>query len=679
MSDVSESSSIYVCQKKWCSCVYDTLPDTSNRCDLSAHVFVFGANDSYQKRRYGVHLTCIHNKPTLIQKESHKKRNLFCNNKVIPGNFTWQNGRERCKKVSGKLKDVNFHDFCKTNSTKAWVGFGTVSSEEEYMKLSDLLEPKRCQSCGAEVCQFENCSEHRKPNCESETKSTSVNVLYTTSMRPLYTVTTSGGRTQDVTPHQITTSGSQQTTINTSQQRTRLLSQRTTIYSVSITNQTTNNVGNNVNVTGEALILISNTTMSWQEAVEFCARNKQILRKERTGLHEVLSEKFWTRIYLKGHFVYLIGCFQPSQIQTSTSTNMKEAECLRCLNRHPFMFGRNTSANNTWCSCVYGTLPDIPGRCDVSKHVFVFGANDIYPERKHCIQIKCNKSSPLLRSGKCHKQRNLFCNNEVLPGQFAWQNAVDRCKAVSEISNDFKFEDLCKANHKGAWIGFYTTTSEEERIKYSESLEPKSCQSCDKDCTFENCSERRQAICETPTTMRPLPTLTSVLITNQTTHNIASDDYITRDTNVNIKMVLIYTASPLLAAILIVLCVLYMRSKRKRRRKEDLSRQPVREQLYELADNSQLENMVNNQDRADGGLCAGDPVTPGTGQREDIYNHLRERSVDPSQEGEEGVYSRCVGGDDTNDTYDVTFRSKLQFPTRDSVYNHVILFDSSTR
>ena len=121
------------------------------------------------------------------------------------------------------------------------------------------------------------------------------------------------------------------------------------------------------------------------------------------------------------------------------------------------------------------------------------------------------------------------------------------------------------------------------------------------------------------------------------------------------------------------------RSKRKRRRKEDLSRQPVREQLYELADNSQLENMVNDQDRADGGLCAGDHVTPGSSQREDIYNHLRERSVDPSPEGEEGVYSRCVGGDDDNNTYDVTFRNKLQFPTRDSVYNHVILFDSSTR
>ena len=75
-------------------------------------------------------------------------------------------------------------------------------------------------------------------------------------MRPLYTVTTSGGRTQDVTPHQMTTSGSHQT-VNTSQQRTRLLSQRTTIYS----NQTKNNVGNNVNVTG-GMYCTTRTTLS---------------------------------------------------------------------------------------------------------------------------------------------------------------------------------------------------------------------------------------------------------------------------------------------------------------------------------------------------------------------------------------------------------------------------------
>ena len=142
----------------------------------------------------------------------------------------------------------------------------------------DSLEPKSCQSC-AKDCQFENCSEHRKPICESvsttlffliimfifyasyvryilkclvtkKSKPTSVNVLYTTSTRPLYTVTTSGVRTQYVPPHQTRTSRSQQTTVNISLQTTKLLSQRTTIYSVSITNQTKNNVGDNVNVTG---------------------------------------------------------------------------------------------------------------------------------------------------------------------------------------------------------------------------------------------------------------------------------------------------------------------------------------------------------------------------------------------------------------------------------------------
>ena len=53
---------------------------------------------------------------------------------MIPGKFTWQDAIERCKKVSGELKDVNFDNFCKTNNTKAWFGFGTITSEEEYVK-----------------------------------------------------------------------------------------------------------------------------------------------------------------------------------------------------------------------------------------------------------------------------------------------------------------------------------------------------------------------------------------------------------------------------------------------------------------------------------------------------------------------------------------------------------------
>ena len=57
---------------------------------------------------------------------------------MIPGKFTWQNALERCKKVSGKLK-YNLHDFCKTNYTEAWVGFGTFTSEEEYIKHSGKI------------------------------------------------------------------------------------------------------------------------------------------------------------------------------------------------------------------------------------------------------------------------------------------------------------------------------------------------------------------------------------------------------------------------------------------------------------------------------------------------------------------------------------------------------------
>lgn len=58
---------------------------------------------------------------------------------MIPGKFTWQGAIERCKKVSGKFKDVNVDDFCKTNYTKAWFGFGTVTSEEEYIKDSGKI------------------------------------------------------------------------------------------------------------------------------------------------------------------------------------------------------------------------------------------------------------------------------------------------------------------------------------------------------------------------------------------------------------------------------------------------------------------------------------------------------------------------------------------------------------
>ena len=53
---------------------------------------------------------------------------------VIPGKYTWQKAIERCKKASGTLGKLKFDDFCKTTDIKAWFGFGTVTSEEDYIE-----------------------------------------------------------------------------------------------------------------------------------------------------------------------------------------------------------------------------------------------------------------------------------------------------------------------------------------------------------------------------------------------------------------------------------------------------------------------------------------------------------------------------------------------------------------
>nr|XP_022318870.1 uncharacterized protein LOC111121744 isoform X2 [Crassostrea virginica] len=424
-------------ENHWCSCVHDTLPDPPDGCDLSEHVFVFGANDGYQKRKHGVQLKCINNKPILIQKESHKKRNLFCNNTVIPGKFTWQKAKERCKKASGTLGKLKFDDFCKTTDIKAWFGFGTVTSKEEHIKHSELLVTK-------------------------ETKPTSVNVL-----------------------------------------TTRHVSQGTTITSDPITNQSTHDFATGdvysaikTNSSTMATILTSKDTMSWRDAVEFCAKEKKILRKGRPDLNEDVSERFWTRIYKKEHFVYLIGCFKPSQIKTSTPTNMTDEECLTCLNHHPFMFAKYMKAEENWCSCVYGTLPDPTNQCELSEHVFVFGANDGYQKRRYGVHLTCIHNKPTLIQKESHKKRNLFCNNKVIPGEFTWQNAIERCKKASGMLGNLNFDDFCKRNNTKAWFGFGTIISEEEYMKHSDLLEPKRCQSCTRLCQFENCSEHRKPNCE---------------------------------------------------------------------------------------------------------------------------------------------------------------------------------------
>nr|XP_022313930.1 uncharacterized protein LOC111118657 isoform X2 [Crassostrea virginica]XP_022313932.1 uncharacterized protein LOC111118657 isoform X2 [Crassostrea virginica]XP_022313933.1 uncharacterized protein LOC111118657 isoform X2 [Crassostrea virginica] len=474
--------------------------------------------------------------------------------------------------------------------------------------------------------------------------------------------------------------------------------------------------------------------MSWQDAVKVCANEGRTLRQERFGLDEQQSGRFWTRVYGMERFVTLIGCFKSTEVRTSNTT---EKDCPRkCLNQKPFMFAVNIKDKEE-CVCVSGSLPEShTGPCNRSLHILVFGLNETKSSKDSCVQLKCNNGTTTLWPVKCQEKADLFCNNTLIPGNFTWRVAAEECKKNYGRLRDVNINTICKTGLRKTWFGFGSVDSEDSYNKNNSKevmhLQPKQCKSCDSEtCKMENCSISRLAICEPKTesvsinvskkttsvtslhskmttertsltsnhkskntsqgrthiisnnTTLHWTTTTNVKVSYRTTNTYSTGGLFTSETVIStndadqrVDNVLIYVLSSALTISLAIICVCLLYIRQKNQRKETLTTQPVREQLYELADNSQLENMVNDQDRADGGLCAGDPVTPGTGQREDIYNHLRERSVDPSQEGEEGVYSRCVGGDDNNDTYDVTFRYNIQSQTSDSEYNHVVLFDS---
>ena len=66
-----------------------------------------------------------------------------------------------------------------------------------------------------------------------------------------------------------------------------------------------------------ASILTLNDTMSWRDAVKFSEKENKIQRKKRSNLIEDMSETFWTRIYEKEHFVYLIG--ENSEVTTKSN------------------------------------------------------------------------------------------------------------------------------------------------------------------------------------------------------------------------------------------------------------------------------------------------------------------------------------------------------------------------
>ena len=72
-----------------------------------------------------------------------------------------------------------------------------------------------------------------------------------------------------------------------------------------------------MSILAASILTLKNDTMSWRDAVKFSEKENKILRKKRSNLIEDMSETFWTRIYEKEHFVYLIG--ENSEVTTKSN------------------------------------------------------------------------------------------------------------------------------------------------------------------------------------------------------------------------------------------------------------------------------------------------------------------------------------------------------------------------
>ncbi|XP_078318246.1 uncharacterized protein LOC111122312 [Crassostrea virginica] len=108
--------------------------------------------------------------------------------------------------------------------------------------------------------------------------------------------------------------------------------------------------------------------MSWQDAVEFCAKDGRTLRQERFGLDEQQSDRSWTRIYEMERFVTLIetkssndNCVQLECNNVTTklwSVKCKEKADLLCNNTLiPGNFTWRVAAEE--CKKNYGLLRDL--------------------------------------------------------------------------------------------------------------------------------------------------------------------------------------------------------------------------------------------------------------------------------------------------------------------------------
>lgn len=242
----------------------------------------------------------------------------------------------------------------------------------------------------------------------------------------------------------------------------------------------------------------SNHTMNWKDAVQFCGKIGMVLRKSKLSLYEISLGKYWTRIYQReSDLIYLYGCLNAHDV--SKSENMTKSRCIEeCMNKGSHLF----VLQNNGCSCLSNPHPNLQQQCDLNSSPLVFGTigTETNGKKEHCLQIDCQNKGKA-EFVQCDEGANIICGNEEILGNFTWKSAADECNKRNGTRN-FESNKVCDQGNnnteKRNWFHFGTYTYIDEYIKFNavSDVNLKRCQSCEENCQFDDCNEKRIAACE---------------------------------------------------------------------------------------------------------------------------------------------------------------------------------------
>ncbi|XP_062580253.1 uncharacterized protein LOC134242197 isoform X2 [Saccostrea cucullata] len=380
-----------------------------------------------------------------------------------------------------------------------------------------------------------------------------------------------------------------------------------------------------------------------------------------------------------------------------------------------------------------------------------------------CVLIFCDKEE-IFTMADCGSFGNALCTNKVLMGNYSWDEASQGCVQHSTYANYLKADIDLHVNPASTnfctnynisfsgplWLGIRSSTFE---LEYKDDLKNLTkdikCQSCGEECTLEDCSESRRAFCESAsegetiskveTTSRDNKALMTsyqniyldtstialeessrmpndALYSSESHRNTYSLSY-TQDVSTKVTQLgssstqattkasseitpVVYSVPLALAVIIVVVCFLYCRKKRQKRRNLDVvstaeSKQlpahfVANTELYEIADNSKLCSLHSDSVTLD---TVHIPKSHGdiTGEKKgvyekakgikvsestDVYNHLWEKDITIEQK--ENIYDHSSTICDTeNPLYDVTTKTDHKV-SPDPTYDHAVHLDNLT-